>query len=76
MNNSYLVSFADLDEKICWIERFEGRSLEDVHDKIRQYIEREYNLEEEIPLNYKEMKDTLVADYCILIGNIEDLETL
>ncbi len=76
MNNSYLVTFADIEDPNCWLERFEGHSLKEVQDKIRQYIENEYDLEEELPLNYNEMKKHLLKEYNILIGNIEDIETI
>ena len=76
MINSYLVAFADLEDHQCWVERFEGRSIEEVQDKIRQHIVEDFNFDDNLPLNYNEMKKYLDKNYSILIGDIEDFETL
>lgn len=78
MNNSYLVSFADLDSQEVWIEKFQGRSFNEIQDKIKNYIESSWDWDEDIdfPNNYNEFKTELADKYNILIGKIEDLETL
>lgn len=78
MNNSYLVSFADLDSQEVWIEKFQGRSFDEIQDKIKNYVESSWDWDEDIdlPNNYNEFKNELTNKYNILIGKIEDLETL
>lgn len=78
MNNSYLITFTDLTLPKAWIKRFEGNSIEEIQDKIQQYVEHNWDWEEDenFPLNYNEFKKYLLDNYDIYIGDIEDLETL
>ena len=78
MNNSYLITFTDLTLPKAWIKRFEGNSIEEIQDKIQQYVEHNWDWKEDekFPLNYNEVKKYLLDNYDIYIGDIEDLETL
>lgn len=78
MINNYLVSFADIESSETWIKKFTGRSFEEIQDKIINYITDSYDWDDDVnfPDNYNDFKKELADNYNILIGKIEDLETL
>lgn len=78
MNNSYLVAFADLTTPNIWIKRFEGRSIENIQTKIQQYVENNWEWEEDekFPLDYNDFITYLKDNYDILIGEIQDIDTI
>jgi hypothetical protein len=78
MNNSYLVAFADLTTPNTWIKRFEGRSIENIQTKIQQYVENNWEWEEDekFPLDYNDFITYLKDNYDILIGEIQDIDTI
>lgn len=78
MINNYLVSFADIESSEIWIKKFTGRSFEEIQDKIINYITDSYDWDDDVnfPDNYNDFKKELADNYNILIGKIEDLETL
>lgn len=78
MNNSYLVSFVDLTIPKTWIKRFEGRSIDSIQTKIQQYVENywEWEEDEKFPLDYNDFTEYLKENYDILIGDIQDIDTI
>ena len=78
MNNSYLVSFVDLTVPKTWIKRFEGRSIDSIQTKIQQYVENHWEWEEDekFPLDYNDFIEYLKDNYDILIGDIQDIDTI
>lgn len=78
MNNSYLITFTDLALPKAWIKRFEGNSIEEIQDKIQQYVEHNWEWEEDekFPLDYNEFVKYLSDNYDIFIGDIQDIDTI
>lgn len=75
---TYLVPICDLESSNVWIEKFEAKSIEECQDKIINYFQQEYSLEDSDNLylkNYHEFCKELKS-YDLLIGNIEDSEIL
>lgn len=78
MNNSYLITFTDLTLPKAWIKRFEGKSIEEIQDKVQQYVENNWEWEEDekFPLDYNEFVEYLMKNYDIFIGDIQDIDTI
>lgn len=78
MNNSYLITFTDLTVPRAWIKRFEGNSIEEIQDKIQQYVENNWEWEEDekFPIDYNEFVKYLIDNYDIFIGDIQDIDII
>lgn len=76
MNNSYFVTFADLTVPSTWLKRFEGKSIEEIQDKIQSYVEHnwEWEPDEKFPVDYQDFKTYLLKNYDIVIGDIQDID--
>lgn len=72
---SYIVPFADKQDNEIFIKRFEARSYTECQEKIIEYVENEWGIDEQFPDNYNKFVE-LMKDYDLLIGDIKDLDLI
>ena len=73
--NKYLISFADVDNNLTWIEAISARNIAQAQAKLISLKCKEWELDEDFSdLEYSEFVDKLF-DEGILVGDIVDIES-
>lgn len=73
--NKYVISFADLDNNITWIESINARNLNQAQTKLIAAKTKEWELDEEcFDYEWREFVEYLFS-IGIIVGDIADIES-
>ena len=72
---TYVVPICDSDNQDIYIHKVSAKNLQEAEDKVYQYLDREFRLEEELPGSFHEAI-TILEEYGIYVGNLTDIEIL
>lgn len=72
---TYIVPICDSDNQDVYIRKVSAKNLSEAEDKIWQFLNKEFELEEELPQSFHEAVSVL-SEYGIYVGNLTDVEII
>lgn len=76
--NKYIIPIFDSESYQIWIEKISAKSLDQCKDKIISKIADDFEIDELSEFDSSEYEEFVekACDYNLIIGDIEDIETL